>query len=350
MAAKKRRRAAGEFARIARIAALVSGAGGTRGIRVDIGDDAAVLRPQSDQLVVTVDVAVEGVHFSAELLSLVDVGYRSMNAAVSDLAAMGARPLAALSSLIVPVLLPESQLYQVVRGQAEAAKLLQCPIVGGNLSRGGELSITTTVLGEASRPLLRAGARAGDELWLLGEVGLSAAGLHILKKGPPRASDLATRRCVAAFRRPRARLAEGWELLGRARAAIDISDGLASDAGHLAKASRVQLILDERGLGATLAPELVRAAAALRLSALELALTGGEDYALLATGPRRSRPKDAVVIGEVVKGCGVVLRDTTGRLRPAGTGFDHFALDRPAHRVPGRAVNRDGRAKSGQRG
>jgi len=338
MAAVKRRRAVGEFARIARISELLAGAGGKRGVRVDIGDDAAVLMPERGPLVATVDVAVDGVHFAEALLSLVDVGYRSLNAAVSDLAAMGARPLGALSSLIVPPELSEAKLYQVVRGQAEAAASLTCPIVGGNLSRGAELSITTTVLGEVKRPLLRSGARCGDELWLLGTVGLSAAGLRHLMSGSRRAADRATRACVMAFRRPKARLAEGRALLGRAHAAIDVSDGLASDAGHLARASGVRLLFEESALRAALAPELLLVAARLELCPLTLALTGGEDYALLATGPRRRRPPGAAVVGEVVEGSGVWLRDQGGRLRRPGTGFDHFASD--ARRSP--AVRRGG--------
>jgi len=133
-------------------------------------------------LVWTVDAAVEHVHFERGWLTLADVGWRSFNAAVSDICAMAAEPLCALSSVIFPAQFSRRDMNELGRGQRDAARSLGCPIVGGNLSRGAELSITTTVLGRARRPLLRSGALPGDELWLCGEVGLAAAGLRLLQR------------------------------------------------------------------------------------------------------------------------------------------------------------------------
>lgn len=295
-----------------------------------IGDDAAVLRTVRRRLVWTVDVAVEGVHFERRFLSLSDIGARSFHAAVSDLAAMGARPIAALSGLVVPVALGARAVRGIALGQAEAARNLRCPVVGGNLSRGGELSVTTTVLGVADRPLTRAGARVGDEVWLIGDVGLAAAGRRLLlashgrgRLPPP--TRKAIEKCVTAFRRPQALVRAGMRLVERAHAVIDVSDGLVGDARHLAEASGVRLVLEEAALRRILGPELREAAEFLGEDALTLALEGGEDYALVATGPGRKRLRAMRRIGRVEQGRGVVVEGRSGSLRRARGGFDHFS-------------------------
>ena len=149
-------------------------------VQLGIGDDAAVLALSSEARVCSVDASVQGVHFDLRYLSLEDVGYRSFQAAASDLAAMGAEPVAALSALILPAGLSPAGIDELTLGQQAASRECACPIVGGNLSRGTELSLTTTVLGRAGMPLARSGARPGDQLWLLGGVGLVAAGLACL--------------------------------------------------------------------------------------------------------------------------------------------------------------------------
>lgn len=309
------------------IALLKRALGGTargRRIEVGIGDDAAVLRPGSLPLVFTIDACVEGVHFDRRWLSLADVGWRAFNAAVSDVAAMAARPLAALSNLGVPAGLGARELEQLGRGQAAAARALGCPVAGGNISRADVLSITTAVLGEARAPVLRSGARAGDELWLIGDVGLAALGLELLRsKRWPKQRGAAFRSCIEAWRRPRALIADGLELAARASAAADVSDGLGTDAMHIAGASRVKLVIDEVALRQALPKTLARAAAALGTDPLRWALKGGEDYALIATGAARRRPTFARRIGHVERGRGAVL-ESGGRRSPLKAGFDHL--------------------------
>ncbi|HEU4579309.1 MAG TPA: thiamine-phosphate kinase [Polyangiaceae bacterium] len=302
-------------------------AAGSRGVALGIGDDAAILAPSAEASVCSVDASVQGVHFDSSWLSLEDVGYRSFQAAVSDLAAMGALPVAALSALILPRDLPAEGIDQLTLGQRVASVECACPIVGGNLSRGRELSITTTVLGRSGVALPRSGARAGDELWLVGALGLAAAGLACLRgrvSGAGASERRAVERCVQAWRRPRALLGEGRELTVCARACIDISDGLATDARQLARASRVRVIVDEALLRAALEPSLLLASRALRRSALHFALYGGEDYALLATGPSRARPVGAAPIGWVTRGQGALLQ-RAGQRVPLERGFDHLA-------------------------
>jgi len=307
-----------EFAAIARLEAIFRAHSPL--VEVGIGDDAAVLKPRGQRLVWTVDTAVEHVHFERRWLSLGELGWRSFQAAASDVCAMGGRPTVALSSVIFPARFSAAELKQLARGQQAAARALGCRIVGGNLSRGGELSITTTLLGSAKRPLLRSGAKSGDELWLLGDVGLAAAGLRLLQRGGPHSR--AGQRALRAFRKPSAQLAAGLVLSHCAHAAIDISDGLAGDAAHLAQASGVSVVVDTAALEAALSPALRVLASELGVPALALALYGGEDYALLAAGPKRRRPSDARVIGAVEQGRGVWLSSSNGRKR-AGAGFQH---------------------------
>ena len=310
-----------EFQKIALIERALRQAGArSSAVKLGIGDDAAVLA-SSGRLVWTIDTQVEGTHFHRRWLPLEDLGYRAFQAAASDLAAMGARPLAALSNLALPRAFSDAQLSRLVRGQGEAAATCRCPIIGGNLARAPELSLTTTVLGMVEKPLLRSGGRPGDELWLWGDVGLAAAGLRALQRGVSQRAAL--RACVERWRRPRPLLVEGRKLVGRAHAAIDVSDGLAGDAAHLARASRVRVVFDAALLDAALAPELRRGAAALGEEPLALALLGGEDYALLASGRGARRPRGARKIGYLERGTGVFLERAAGRQR-LGASFEHF--------------------------
>lgn len=294
------------------------------GVALGIGDDAAILAERAGNWVCSVDASVEGVHFDRRFLGLHDVGYRSFQAAASDLAAMGAVPVAALSALIVPAALPAHELDELTIGQRDASLECQCPIVGGNIARGQELSVTTTVLGTVQRMLTRGGARPGEQLWLVGGLGLAAAGLSALRLREVMADRSELASCVAAWRRPRALIRQGQELALVASAAIDISDGLASDALQLARASGVRLVVRRDWLRAALAPGLLAGSRALRRSPLPFALYGGEDYALLATGASAQRPAWASPIGWVARGQGVLL-DLGRSAVPIAGGFDHLA-------------------------
>ena len=300
---------------------LGRGGRGSPELEVGIGDDAAVFRLGAARLVWSVDASVEGVHFERRWVSSRDVGWRSLQAAASDLAAMGARPLGALASLVLPTWVTPRELGELARGQAAAARSLGCPLVGGNLSRGTELGVTTSVLGVCRRPLCRSGARPGDELWLVGQVGLARAGWELLRRGMA-TSGRHEQRCVTAWRRPRALIRRGLELGRVAHAAIDLSDGLGGDARQLAEASRVRVVVERGRLERALSPAVRSVARQLGLDAFELALAGGEDYALLAAG--RRRPAWARVIGRVEPGRGALLEGADGSREELEPGFDHF--------------------------
>ena len=293
------------------------------GLQEGIGDDAAVLSPGEDggSLVWTIDEQVDDVHFRRDLVSWRDLGWRSFMAAASDVAAMGAVPWCALSAMVLPSDIDDAALAQIGRGQGDAGRALCAPIVGGNLARGGVLTIATSVLGRCERAVRRRGARPGDAVWLAGAVGLARAGLQALRRGLPSLGPLAP--AVGSWRRPTALIAEGRAMASYAHAAIDVSDGLACDAGHLATASGVGIVLDEAALLAD--PVLRGAAEALGESALDLALFGGEDYALVAAaeveipGFRR--------IGTVRAGAGIALNGLAGERAIEAKGFDHFRED-----------------------
>jgi thiamine-monophosphate kinase len=242
-------------------------------------------------------------------------------AAASDLAAMGAAPLGLLSALVLPAWVSDADLEALAGGQRRAADELGTAVIGGNLARGAELSITTTALGSAARPLTRAGARPGDALWMAGPVGLAAAGLAALERGEP---PTAAASAILAWRRPRARVAEALRASGRASAAIDVSDGLARDVGHLARASDVRAVLEAARV---VGPELRATAAALGRDPLLFALHGGEDYALVVALPAGEALDGFARIGAVEPGGGphVVIRGEDGSLAALDErGFDHF--------------------------
>ncbi len=226
------------------------------------GDDAAVLSPFVGEAIVSTDVAVLGVHLDAELFPLSDLGYKAVAAALSDLAAMGARPRGLVVAVTAP---PGTDLESLHRGVAEAAAQTNCPVVGGDLSRGHDVAIAVTVFGECPGrgAVLRSGAKAGDELLVTGPLGRAAAGLRRRRAGAELSDEL-----VRAHRRPWPLLSEGMAARGaHVHAMMDLSDGLGLDLHRLADASHVGFELVELPVaeGAT----------------FEEALSGGEDYELL---------------------------------------------------------------------
>ena len=234
-----------------------------------LGDDAAVLRlPRGDALVASVDSAVEGRHFKREWLSPREIGYRSVAAALSDLAAMAARPV----GVLVALTLPDSwrdQLLELADGIGDAVDVARTHIRGGNLSGGTELTITTSVLGASFSPLTRAGARVGDRVYVTGTLGGPADALRRLSRGEP--AGVSRER----FAHPIPRLDEACWLAERgASAAIDVSDGLIADLRHLAAASAVTIDVDD---------ERVPCVSGVDVS---LAVHGGEEYEIVVTSPR----------------------------------------------------------------
>lgn len=302
------------------------------------GDDAALLPRSQRPLCLTVDALVEGVHFRRSTSTLGDVGHKALAVNLSDLAAMGARPRWCLVALGLPPGFGLAEARQLGRGLGELARREGMVLLGGNVTRAPGLSLTLTAGGDAPRrPLLRSGARVGDEVWVSGTLGDARLGLLLLehRAGAPgrRLADhpRAARAAVARQRRPTARLGLGALLAGVASACIDVSDGLHQDAGHLAAASevRLRLALERLPLSWALREALPDAEAAGRFAA-----SGGEDYELLFTA--RARAREGVLraaaqagvpvtaVGIVERGSGVRLEDRRRRTVRGLSGFDHL--------------------------
>lgn len=234
-----------------------------------IGDDAAILDvPAGSRLVASTDASVENVHFRRPWLSPAEVGFRAATAALSDLAAMAASPIAMLVAMSVPESWRES-LGEIAEGIGDAARTFDAPITGGNLTSGSELALTVTVLGATARPLGRDGARPGDALYATGTLGGPRRALDAWESGRvPAPADR------ARFARPSARIREAiWLADHGASAAIDISDGLVGDMRHLIAASRVAATLE------------IDAIPTVRGARPREAVVSGEEYELLVAAP-----------------------------------------------------------------
>ncbi len=319
-----------EFHRIERIVAILGDR--ARGI----GDDAVALEATDDVRVWTVDAQVEGVHFDRRWLTDEDVGFRATIAAASDVLAMASAPESLLVAWQLPADVEEATIDAIALGQRIALEAIDACIVGGNITAGPALGLTTTVLGRRrsdSPKLTRAGGRPGQVLAMRGAVGRAAAGLALLQRGEPVASaaDVVERAWIAAWRRPPVLLDAAASLGAAATAAVDVSDGLAQDVGHLAARSNVDALLDEGAvLDASFAPTEQARLAQLGLSAFDLAFAGGEDYALVgAFDDAAALPDGFVPIGRLLaRGEGgeaarVRVQRRDGRRSPAPRGFRH---------------------------
>ena len=283
---------------------------------VGIGDDGAVLElAPGIQQVQVIDTMVEGVHFPSDMAAA-DVGYRVVAVNLSDIAAMGAKPRWMTLALTLADQ-DESWVDQFAAGLFDAAREYDVELVGGDTTSGKVIVATVHMTGvvEEGAALLRSGANVGDTVFVTGTVGDAAAGLALLRDGER--EDYLQRR----FLRPRARVAKGRELIGQASAAIDLSDGLVGD---------LRKLLDASGVGADIDIERIPTSETLRQrfaaeEALEFALTGGDDYELLFTGPADIDIDDATPIGMVTAGTDLRCRLNGELVEVNDAGYRHFA-------------------------
>ena len=310
-----------EFDRIRKIARVLGDR--ARGL----GDDCALLPDGDGALAISTDVSVEGVHFRLDWIDPAEAGWRATAAALSDLAAEAADPIGVLTAITVPEGAAEGDLAALAGGIGDAAAAAGAVVIGGDLSAGPAWSVAVTVIGRAERPVTRAGATPGDGIWVTGVLGGARAALEAWRRGDSPAED--ARR---AFAHPEPRIAAGlWLAAHGARAMLDISDGLAGDAGHLAAASdvRIELALEVVPVAAAAIAE----AKQLDLPVQQFAAEGGEDYELLVALPREFGAAD---VREFEAACrialtrvGTVKRGSGVRVELAGRplelrGYDHF--------------------------
>jgi len=305
-------------------------------VRVGIGDDAAVWQPsRSHRSAITTDALIEDVHFKRAWASDREIGIRAMVANVSDLAAMGARPILATVALGFPSAFGNENVLELYRGMLEVARQARLCIVGGDLTRAPVVTIAITLVGEVrdSNLKLRRGARAGDAIVVTGPLGAARAGLDVLRESVKLEGAL-VEEALRAYRTPQARLAQGRWLGASANvhAMMDCSDGLSTDVARLCAASGTGALIDDVPIAACAAA----AARALGVDAAGYALAGGEEYELIAAiAPRaltylsarfHARFNRALLrVGEIRKDPEMLVRigDRLETLAPAG--FDHFA-------------------------
>lgn len=324
----------GEFELIAKyFAPLAEAAPGAQGLR----NDAALFDPAGDDsLVLTLDAMVAGVHFlpadPAET-----IGRKLLRVNLSDLAAMGARPRGYLLAAAFPKDIDEAWIAAFAAGLAEDQTRFGVALYGGDtVSTPGPLTLTLTAFGEAfgDRALSRATARAGDLVYVSGTIGDGSLGLEALRGGLPELAEAHRTYLAARYRLPEPRLELGRRLAetGLASAALDVSDGLAADLGHIAEESGLASEIEAGAVPLSPAAQVVVDAAPQRLTGL---LGGGDDYELLFTvSPGRAGEVAALAqeldlplteIGRMVVGRGLRVRDPAGReMALEGTGWRHF--------------------------
>ncbi|MBD9679551.1 thiamine-phosphate kinase [Pseudomonas sp. PDM18] len=316
----------GEFELIRRYFASAACAAGGEAVALGIGDDCALLAPKAgEQLAISTDTLVVGVHFPAVCDPFL-LGQRALAVSASDLAAMGAAPIGFTLALTLPEADP-AWLEGFARGLNQKAQECALVLIGGDTTRG-PLAMTVTVFGgvPAGQALTRAGARPGDLLCVGGPLG-EAGGALPLVLGEMTAEPSVAEPLLARYWSPQPQLDFGQALRGKATAALDISDGLLADCGHIARASGVALIVEADKLPESPALEALLGAE----RAQQLKLGAGDDYVLAFTLPAEHLPALSAnwpalrVVGRVEAGSGVRVLDGTGAdITPRQGGYLHF--------------------------
>jgi len=310
---------------------------GPRPIALGIGDDAAAWQPSRSHLsVITTDALIDGVHFFGERMSARNIGYRSMAANMSDIAAMGARPVLATVALGVAPAAQEAWLLELYEGMQGVARGHGARIAGGDITRAPATMLSITVVGEVRRAHLRRrdAGRANDVVAVTGPLGASRAGLELLRNEGIQVAQDMRERALRAFETPQARVREGRWLAAsvNVRAMMDCSDGLAADLGRLARASGCGALIEHVPVDD--AAQAVAGAAGA--DARAYALNGGEDFELIVTIKPRAFAhlarrfeqrfgRTLLPVGVLEKNEGLRIREASGTRPLLAAGWDHLA-------------------------
>lgn len=299
-----------------------------------IGDDCAVLPtyPISEgpgELLVSTDLLMEGVHFLRKESSPEDIGWKAAAVNLSDIAAMGGRPVATFLSIALPKDAQGEWAERFIKGYAEISDLFDVPLLGGDTTSSlRDIAINVCVLGRcpSGKAITRSGARPGDVIYVTGPLGDSAAGLQAILKNLERTEDVST--LIHRHKRPQPRLRAASDLIATdlVGAMMDISDGIASDLRHILKASGVGAIVELDRLPLT--EEFMRVCKEQNWNAYELATGGGEDFELLFTAPAGLEKRTDIItvypIGRIVEGSGLQWFHGGVRTDFDTTGYEHF--------------------------
>jgi thiamine-monophosphate kinase len=286
-------------------------------VQVGIGDDAAVIKSSNNKLVATVDMAVEGIHFHRKWSSPFQIGAKLTTANLADIFAMGAVPKYLLVAAGINELNNSETVSELAKGIRSVADKFEVSVIGGDLSKSEKMTLSITALGELSaQPILRSGGRVGDLIYLSSLTGLSAAGLAILNRDLDR-----PRYVVEAHLNPK--LVAPDKLIKVATSMCDVSDGLATDAAHLANASAVNFNLSKELISkADDFKDLAELAKELNEDVFDWILTGGEDHFFLATVDKKNESNElGIKIGIVEEGDGKLLLDG---IEIKESGYQHF--------------------------
>jgi thiamine-monophosphate kinase len=326
----------GEFGLIELLADIVDSTKNAKDISwqrllVGIGDDAAAWKADDTIQLATTDSLVQDTHFDLNIITWEELGWKAIAVNLSDIAAMGGVPKYALISLALPGELDTGNITNLYLGMAQMASRFGVAIVGGNIASADKTIINVTILGslESASVLTRSAAVPGDQIAITGYLGLSAAGLRMLKQHLKFDAET-TQLLREAHVTPMPRIDEGQILRHRGvKAAIDISDGLLADLTHICRASKVSARIKQNEL--PIHPALKKN---FKSDYLQLALSGGEDYELLFTTSnqiisrlKKTMPCPITVIGEITQGKPgqVILTDADGNIVPwQKAGWEHF--------------------------
>lgn len=308
----------GEFALIDAIAARLAKSSAET-VSVGIGDDSAVVSAKGGNVVACLDMLTQGVHFRLDWSEAIDIGRKAAAQNLADIFAMGARPTALLVGLALPPETPVAWVMGLADGLSAEAAEVGVTVVGGDIVRSSSIVISVTALGElgTAKAILRSGAKPGDTLAIAGRLGFAQAGLLMLSRG-----FRSPRVLVGAHRVPEPPY-ELAKLATHATSMIDISDGLVSDLGHIAQASKVKINIESNKF--QIPEALAAAASAFNGDAMEWILSGGEDHAFAATFKTAlDVPSGWTIIGSVDSGEPAVTVD--GEIY-SGKGWDHFSTN-----------------------
>ena len=284
-------------------------------VLVGIGDDAAVIKAALTPIALASDMAVEGTHFSRNWSSFYEIGAKITAANLADIFAMGGRPEYLLVSAALPKSITVEEAEELALGIADEAALVGASVVGGDLASSEKIVISISAFGAVGRPILRSGAKVGDQVVVSKLPGESAAGLEYLKRGVLDSSS-------AHHRHPTVDYQSAQAISAIAHSMIDVSDGLVSELSHIASASSVGITIDKELLASSKDySDLARSAMELGVDVWQWVLHGGEDHVFIATIPSEAAvPRGFLVIGKVIEGSRVMVDGFVAEHE----GFSHF--------------------------